>query len=433
MLRKSSFGAILIALIISMFTLAAPAANAADADTTKLEVKTWSVGEASSDAEITNETRLVIDGATQVSWEVPDHNVNVSKKKLKKAPRIKVNATGANSSKVIYKTAKKKLFKKYKKTMPRAKAKKLAVRHSGVVVLKSGSEVRNTGRENKLRVGFPWRLAFDGVMVFDKASGQYRHAYNLRDGKLIKTCLNYIGGNVPMRDKVVQVRYEEDVEYGGHIKAVAKAPVSVEFMLTCPNGAAFKVNAWAEAYGLAESYVTFTARTRVQTKEDFKLRAKQNIAISQDVFASASAGINVEATCGPGTPPPPPPCTEKCEEPATPAPRADGPTVNDVLVNNERDMTFTGKLAKGTTGKASASAGTGTIVSNSRVNLVTDADGYFTVTFRYRAGDEPGRDTVTLVVDQSDGQSVTTTTMGRDAAGNLVPHFEVRAAPIDPM
>ncbi len=95
-------------------------------------------------------------------------------------------------------------------------------------------------------------------------------------------------------------------------------------------------------------------------------------------------------------------------------------------------MTFSGKLAKGTTGKATFAAGTGTIVGDRTVTLVVDADGYFTVTVRYRAGDEPGRDTVTLLVEQSDGQSVSATTMGRDAAGNPVPDFEVRAAPVDP-
>lgn len=123
----------------------------------------------------------------------------------------------------------------------------------------------------------------------------------------------------------------------------------------------------------------------------------------------------------------------QCEiTPENPAPRASGPTVNDVLVNNTRTMTFTGKLAPGTSGVASASAGTGTIVDERRKTLAVDQNGYFSVTFTYRAGDEPGRDTVTVVVDQSDGQSVTATTMGRDAAGNTVPHFEVRAAPVDP-
>lgn len=122
----------------------------------------------------------------------------------------------------------------------------------------------------------------------------------------------------------------------------------------------------------------------------------------------------------------------QCEiTPENPAPRAEGPTVNDVLVNNTKTMTFTGKLAPGTTGIASASAGTGTIVGERRKSLAVDESGYFSVTFTYRAGDEPGRDTVTMVVDQSDGQSVTATTMGRDAAGNPVPHFEVRAAPVD--
>ncbi len=191
-----------------------------------------------------------------------------------------------------------------------------------------------------------------------------------------------------------------------------------------------------EAAVNAASQGDLLANLAAQGIVDIKAKAKSAAFGQAHVEASSKAVCQetVQPTPTPTTTPTPtpPPCTQQCE-PAMPAPRAEGPTVNDVLVNNERNMTFTGKLAKGTTGKASASAGTGTIVSSSMVNLTTDADGYFTVTFRYRAGDEPGRDTVTLVVDQSDGQSVTTTTMGRDAAGNLVPHFEVRAAPIDPM
>lgn len=177
------------------------------------------------------------------------------------------------------------------------------------------------------------------------------------------------------------------------------------------------------ARGAAEYSVLLRGKTRVEAEG-----SRVNVVNTQSAYgnakaaASASVQADLEAKFS------------GCDnEPQIAAPQATGPTVNDVLVNNERTMTFTGKLAQGQSGFGTASAGTGTIRGENRKALNVDANGYFTVTFTYRAGDEPGRDTVTLVVDQSDGQSVTATTMGRDAAGNVVPHFEVRAAPVDPL
>lgn len=118
-----------------------------------------------------------------------------------------------------------------------------------------------------------------------------------------------------------------------------------------------------------------------------------------------------------------------CDTPAVQAPQVTPPTVNDVVVNNTRTVTFTGKLAKGLSGFASASAGTGVILGDNRVALVVDANGYFSVTFTYKAGSEPGIDTVTLIIDQSDGQSVTVKTKGRDASGQEVDYFQIRAVP----
>jgi hypothetical protein len=363
-----------VARLVMMFGLVAvitgmmgfQAAQAEDWDFV-LEVSSHSVAadEASIDANITNETRMVIDGATQVSWEVPDHNVNVSKKQLRKAPKFKIRATGANSSKRIFKKAKKVLFKEYQKTMPRKKAKKKAVKHAGVVILEKGSEVRNTGKENTLRVGFKWRLKYKAVLVFDKPSKQYRHAYNIRGGKLLKTCLNYIGGKVPMRKKVIQVRYEEDVKLSGNAEAVAKAPVTVFFNLTCPNGAAVQVSAQAAAYGRAADSIVFTKRTRAAVLTEFKSRAVANISVDASTFAEAKGNINIKAKCG-DNPPPPPPSYEKPSVDVTPVACVEEGDSRDVKVtvsnpNTEADtarLTFRGQTVE----KAIAAHGQATFI-----------------------------------------------------------------------
>ncbi len=426
-MRKFLMGLIaaLIAIAVTATLGLAPtfAATGSTGGTTELEISTWSLGAASSNAEITDETRLVIDGATQVSWEVPDHNVTVTSKQLRKAPRIKVNATGANSSKVIFKAAVKKLSKKL--------SKKEAIKAAGIVILKKGSCVRNTGRENALRVGFVWCLAYDAVLVFDKPSKQYRHAYNIRDGKLIKTCLNYIGGNVPMRAKVVQVRYEEDVEYEGNIMAVAEAKVSVKFSLTCPNGASFQVDGFATAYGRASDRVTFTSRTRVSVENGFKLKAEQNILVNQDVFAAAGAGINIKATCG-DNPPPPPVVVPK-------------PTlveiglVNRVLIGNDIEISVSGTVAKDHNAELFCTALNGGTVTTGKRQ--PNLSGSFSTKFGYQApGEIPdvlkdangnvvvpaAHDMVKCILTQDDGQTAEIRTEAGPGK------FEIFEMPADP-
>ena len=300
-----------ITMIIAAFAMvisglvAAPAANAEGSNPVKVTVTASSVDEASIKDTFTlkNETRAVIDGATQVSWEVSNHNVKVTKKQLRKAVRIKVKATGANSSKVIYKKAVKKLTKKISKR----KAKKAA----RIVVLKKGSCVRNTGKENKLRVGFIWCLEYKAVLVLDKKSGQYRHAYNIRGGKLIKTCLNYIGGNVPMRDKVVQVRYEEDVLMNAEGEVVSKAAVNLTLAVTCPTST-FTVNTTADGRGSASGSLSYTGRTKVNAINAKKVTLSQEARgeIKLDAESSALATITVEYDCGN----PPPSTHDECPD-----------------------------------------------------------------------------------------------------------------------
>jgi len=421
MRTKLSTSAILIALIgliTGMFAFVAPAATAATGGNPEqpatLVVTASANDDAHGEAHVDSETRAVIDGATQVSWEVPDHHVTVTKKQLKKAPRVRVNATGANSSKVIFKTAKAKLFKKYKKSMSHKRAKKLAVKHSGIVVLKKGSCVRNTGRENALRVGFVWCLAYDAVLVFDKKSGQYRHAYNIRDGQLIKTCLNYIGGNVPMRDKVVQVRYEEDVLIDVVLSATAKATATAKGTLACPAGT---LEGYASASGVGTAgpiVIRVKQKLKAQTIADesakLKLKAELNANIDAEANASAEAYATVKLTCG-DTPPPPPVAKPTLVE---------IDTINDVLVNNSRTITVRGTVAPSHVATLFCTANTGSITAGKEQTV---SESNFARQITYTAGDEPGYDQVTCYLTQDDGQSAQISTN----------QFEIRPAPVDPL
>lgn len=174
------------------------------------------------------------------------------------------------------------------------------------------------------------------------------------------------------------------------------------------------------AQGLAGYSVLVKGKTSIEAHGNaIEIISKQSAHADASANAAASVKANLKAEF------------TGCDNqpPTYAAPQATAPFVNDVLVNNTRTMTFTGKLAKGTTGFATATAGTGTILGSNRVSLTVDNDGYFSVTYTYKAGAEPGTDTVTLVVDQSDGQSVTVKTKGKDANGQEVEYFQIRAVP----
>lgn len=275
---------IAIAMMMGGLAFVAPAANATETDSDfKFTVIAKDLSVGAADFSIENRKRLLVEGATQVSWENPNHNVKVTKKQVRKAPHLKVKATGANSSKVIWKKS------------GRAK----------IVVLKRGSCVRNTGRENRLLVGFVWCLKYDAVLVFDAKSRQYRHSHNIIGGRLIKTCLNYIGGNVPMRDKVVQVRYEQDVRESA--EAVAKALVegTVTFKVTCPTGAWFNTIVHTSAFGYGRAAILFSERTRVSVMNAHRAKIVEDMKAdgNASALAAAETSIEVSGNCG-STPPP---------------------------------------------------------------------------------------------------------------------------------
>lgn len=371
-------GALLIAGVLSSISMTSASADTTSTEPVKLTVLSSSYDEASvkESVKVNNAVRLLVNGAHQVSWEVANHHVRVTKKQLRKAPKLKLRATGADSSRVIYRKAK----------------------GAKIVVLKKGSCVRNTGRENQLRVGFVWCLKRAAVLVFDGKSRQYRHAYDIVDGKLRKTCLNYIGGKVPMRKKVVQVRYEEDVKYSGSLSVETKANVDVEFQLECPNnGAYFKVKASALATGSASTSIRYTGRTKVSVVNAAKINLRHNALVNMSASAesSAAAKIDIEAYCG-STPDEPPMFVQFRE-------------FNDLEVNWTSDHCVTVTFPNGHSGTVYWTAKFGSFAVPSK-----SASSGVQVCSQYKAPSEvpaSGTDTITVTVrDNTTGKSVTKTT-----------------------
>src|SRR3546814_10345686 len=63
----------------------------------ELRISDWSSDVCSSDLfSIDNETRLTVNGATQLTWWLPNHNIKVTKKAVRKAPHIKVRYTACS-------------------------------------------------------------------------------------------------------------------------------------------------------------------------------------------------------------------------------------------------------------------------------------------------------------------------------------------------
>lgn len=330
-MRKFLMGVIAALIAIAVTVSSALAANAATAGGgDSVTVESVSYAETSAKANVKTEALAVIDGATQLTWEEPNHTVKVTAKQLKKAVRIKVNATGANSSKVVFKTAVRKLMKT--KKMSRNEA----VKASRVVILKAGSCVRNRGRLNNLPRGFEWCPDVPVVLKYDTKSDQYRHSHSLLTASnlaalkqklasedrldelevvgtvkiggvtyyIVKWCLNYIGGDVVMLVKVVQVRFVHNLLVDVELESSVDVSATVKASLQCPSGTLY-----GEASASASGYAAASIRVKMKDKdasvEAEKSRILAEARIKAKTAASAAAQAKVKLECG-STPPPPP-------------------------------------------------------------------------------------------------------------------------------
>jgi hypothetical protein len=332
-----------------------------------------------ADLTITNETRATINGATQLTWWFPNHNIKVSMKSVRKAPHIKSRYVPCSrQSKWIAKKA----------------------HGAPVVVLKPGSEACNTGKLGHIDGGFKWTVKVPAVLKWNKSLKLYQHIYNIIGGKLVKTCGNHIGGHVDvMFNNVVQVRYEQDVVMNGKAKAKTKVYTDVEFGVTCPNGAYFKVKAGASAYGYAEADVTFTSRTRATVLEGKRVKLTSDSHGDGQVSAlsAAQTSIDVSGNCG-STPPPSPTGTVSIDQMNDLDQSTIDPNTGDVIESwTTTDADYS--TAAGQTAQLVLDCNTcGRVVfPNGQSTMSITGDGsQHTVVVEYVAGTEPGTDTVTF-------------------------------------
>ncbi|MCB9820110.1 hypothetical protein H6796_02305 [Candidatus Nomurabacteria bacterium] len=267
------FIAIIAALFVAMatITLVAPTASA-----NTNEVKIESSATSTATSEVTSTIRAVINGATQVTWVNPNHSKKVTKKQLRKAPRIRTKCTAANRT-----TQSKQIFKK--------------TRGARVVVVKKGSCLWNMGRYNKIDLGFKWTVSKgDAVLVLK--GRYYRHAFDLIGGKLVKNCWNFIGKKVDRyADKVVQVRYNLDIEEDVTVEAKANATAKAVGTLNCTSGTLY-----GEASAASTASASATIRVKVRGKlaavnaKKAELEAQVKIDAEAKAKADASAKINLK-------------------------------------------------------------------------------------------------------------------------------------------
>jgi hypothetical protein len=326
---------------------------------------------------VENRTRLTVNGATQLTWWYPNHNITVSKKSLRKAPRITVKYTACSKqSQSIAKQAHRK----------------------SVVIAKVGSYICNTGRNGNIVGGFKWHVTkAPAVLKWNASLHLYQHVYNIVGGKLVKTCGNRMGGHVDvMYPSVVQVRYAQDVKEHGNVVARAAVGGEVTFNVTCPNGANFNTKVTTSANAQSYASVDFTSRTLASVISAHSVSLTNTLQANGEASATAAAETKIEVS-------------GSCGTPNTPAPTAtEIDTINDVLINNSRTVTVSGSVASGHTGTLTchANSGGGSITAGKSQAL---GSGSFTKQVTYTAGSEVGTDSVTCNVLQDDGQSASVT------------------------
>ncbi len=279
-IKRFSFVLTILSVVLGVLSVTAPAANADGDGDFHFTVVSAAYDYDAAEFSIDNETRLTVNGATQLTWWYPNHNIKVSMKAVKKAPHIKVRyAPCSRQSKSIAKQA----------------------HGASIVVAKPGSVICNTGKNGNIVGGFKWTVKRPAVLKWNKQLRLYQHVYNIVGGKLVKTCGNRMGGHVDvMYPSVVQIRYEQDVQKSGVAKAKTKVYTDVEFGVTCPNGAYFKVKAGASAYGYAQAGITFTERTRatVLGAKKASLTSESHADGQVSAVSAARLSLDVSGNCG---------------------------------------------------------------------------------------------------------------------------------------
>lgn len=273
---------LLVALVMS-FGAFFGFTGAAHADTS-LNIQVTSVDVGAPAVSLTNTVLATPDGATQLLWWYPNHHIKVTMKAVKKAPQIKIHATGANASKKIAKKA----------------------HGATIVVLKKGSIVRNTGKNGDIVGGFQWKVTVAAVLKWNKQLGLYQHVFNWKGHHLTKECGNHIGGHVDKTySKVKQVRYPSELEYNATVTATATATAHAELSGTCPDGTKVDFSTSVEGHGSAVGFVSYKEQDKASAVNATVTSLSGQFRASATAEATAKLQIKANVACG-STPPPPP-------------------------------------------------------------------------------------------------------------------------------
>jgi hypothetical protein len=367
------FRLMIVAFVAMLMTFSGAAVNAALADDGGGMTVT-STATSTAHSEASADVWAEVDGAVQVLWENPNHNVRVTLTSVKKAPRLKTSCTSSNrrtQSAQIYKAAK----------------------HAKVVVVRPGSCLWNRGKHNGILMGFAWHVKTYAVLSMDSRH-YYRHAYNWNGhSTLTKTCLNYIGAPVneyPTKP-VVQVRYLADIKVNIEVTADASASATATGTLNCPSGT---ISGTATSSGSAHASATITvamsAKISAINAKRVELEAKVNANAKADASAAAEAKITLQCSNNP---------------PTRQAGSISIDQVNDVLYGNSRTITVRGMVPSGQT-TLICDAGIGSLPSGEHSQSVNA--GSFPLSLHYTAPTEGTQDTVTCsLYGSDDGKSVT--------------------------
>lgn len=282
--------------ITTLFVMIGLVMGISPASANSITVESVSYSTDSATASVTKESRAVINGASQVTWEVPNHNWKITATQVKRAPKISTSCTSSNRF-----TQSKQIWNKT---------------HRAIVVVKPGSCLWNRGRFGNIVAGFKWKVTQPVVLMMD-GNKRYRHSHTLKTksqlragdtvvGKvyvmgawryIVKSCLNVIGGPVNTNlNSVVQIRYESDVLVDVTVKADVSVKAKVEASLQCESGT---------LYGYAEASASATASATIRVKSSLKVSATNakkvellnQVKASAQAKALASAKAKITLTC----------------------------------------------------------------------------------------------------------------------------------------
>ncbi len=399
---KTRFFGLVTALIVTLglTVFVAPAANADGGGTT---VTASTASNAKIDARTTGAVQAVIGGRVQTAWEHPEgFKGKLTAKSIRKAPRIRVNAPGANASRVIWRKS----------------------GHAPLVVLLPGSRVLNTGHGN---VKFVWTVTRPTVAKLTKR-GQYVEVAQLltnaqlaavkagshgkdyvsvgkvkfRGKKLniVLWCKNRFGGKGHLIVNPIQHRYPGDILMDVSLEAKLLNGSELGAIVTCPNGIKVTIN--------TATWGNLSVRSSIRVAAS-AVNGKAVIDATAALAATLQSQIDQRLTvnCGGSTPPS-----------VTPAPSLQEISlINMVLVGNKITLTVSGTLVKGHTAELFCTAlNGGTIIEGKRQTI--DASPFIKSITYVAPGEVPdvlkdkednvivpaGHDRVKCTVTQDDGQ-----------------------------